>query len=77
MASVEVAPVGVADWYAHPRDDLSQVMEGQATMLATGQPPRQAMAGDGFVIPIGVTPYAHNAGAAPTKLVDALLVETG
>lgn len=77
VAKVEVAPGGVAGWHTHPGDEISYVMEGEATLLIAGQPPRQVKAGEGFVIPGGVVHNAKNDGAAPIKLVGVYVVEKG
>lgn len=77
VARVEVAPGGVAGWHTHPGDEISYVMEGEATLLIAGQAPRQVKAGEGFVIPAGVVHNAKNDGAAPIKLVGVYVVEKG
>ena len=77
VARVEVAPGGIAGWHTHPGDEISYVMEGSATLLVAGQPPRQVAAGEGFVIPAGVVHNAKNDGAAPIKLVGVYVVEKG
>ena len=77
VARVEVAPGAVAGWHTHPGDEISYVMEGEATLLIAGQPPRQVKAGEGFVIPGGVVHNAKNDGAAPIKLVGVYVVEKG
>lgn len=75
IARVEVAPGGVAGWHTHPGDEISYVMEGTATVLIAGQPPRQVAAGDGFVIPAGVVHNAKNDGASAVKLVGVYVVD--
>ncbi len=77
VARVEVAPGGVAGWHTHPGDEISYVMEGEATLLMAGQAPRQVKAGEGFVIPAGVVHNAKNDGAVPIKLVGVYVVEKG
>jgi quercetin dioxygenase-like cupin family protein len=77
VARVEVAPGGVAGWHTHPGDEISYVMEGEATLMMAGQPPRQVKAGEGFVIPAGVVHNAKNDGAVPIKLVGVYVVEKG
>ena len=75
VARVEIAPGGVAGWHTHPGDEISYIMEGSATLMLAGQPPRQVSAGEGFVIPAGVVHNAKNDGASPTKLVGVYVVE--
>ena len=77
IARVEVAPGGVAGWHTHPGDEISYVIEGEATLLIAGQPPRKVPAGAGFVIPAGVVHNARNDGATATKLVGIYVVEKG
>lgn len=77
VARVEIAPGGVAGWHTHPGDEISYVMDGAATLMVAGQPPRQVAAGEGFVIPAGVVHNAKNDGASPIKLVGVYVVEKG
>jgi quercetin dioxygenase-like cupin family protein len=77
VARVEVAPGGVAGWHTHPGDEISYVMEGEATLMIAGQAPRKVGAGDGFVIPAGVVHNARNDSATAVKLVGVYVVEKG
>ena len=77
VARVEIAPGGIAGWHTHPGDEISYVMDGAATLMIAGQPPRQVKAGEGFVIPAGVVHNAKNDGAAAVKLVGVYVVEKG
>jgi quercetin dioxygenase-like cupin family protein len=77
IARVEVAPGGKAGRHTHPGDEISYVMEGEATLLVDGQPPRKVKAGESFVIPAGVVHDAHNDSNAPIKLVGVYVVEKG
>jgi quercetin dioxygenase-like cupin family protein len=77
VARVEIAPGGVAGWHTHPGDEISYVMEGAATLMIAGQPPRQVAAGEGFVISAGVVHNAKNDGASAIKLVGVYVVEKG
>ena len=77
IARVEVAPGAKAGRHTHSGDEISYVMEGEATLLVDGQPPRQVKAGESFVIPAGVVHDAHNNGTAPIKLVGVYVVEKG
>ena len=77
VARVEVAPGGVAGWHTHPGDEISYVMDGEATLMVAGQPPRKVAAGEGFVIPAGVVHNAKNDGATALKLVGVYVVEKG
>ena len=77
IARVEVAPGAKAGRHTHPGDEISYVLEGEATLLIDGQPPRSVKAGESFVIPAGVVHDAHNDGAVPIKLVGVYVVEKG
>jgi quercetin dioxygenase-like cupin family protein len=77
VARVEVAPGAKAGRHTHPGDEISYVLEGEATLLVDGQPPRVIKAGESFVVPAGVVHDAHNDGAIPTKLVGVYVVEKG
>lgn len=77
IARVEVAPGAAAGWHNHPGDEISYVLEGEATLLVAGQAPRRVAAGEAFVIPAGVVHNAINNGTMPTKLVGVYVVEKG
>lgn len=77
VARVEIAAGGVAGWHTHPGDEISYIMEGEATLLVAGQAPRKIAAGEGFVIPAGVVHSAKNEGKVATKLVGVYVVEKG
>ncbi len=77
VARVDVAPGAKAGRHTHPGDEISYVLEGEATLLIDGQPPRQVKAGESFVIPAGVVHDAHNNGSSPIKLVGVYVVEKG
>jgi len=77
IARVEVAPGGVAGWHTHPGDEISYVVEGEATLMIAGQAPRKVAAGQGFVIPAGIVHNAKNDGATAIKLVGVYVVEKG
>ena len=77
IARVEVAPGAKAGRHTHPGDEISYVMEGEATLLIDGQPPKKVKAGESFVIPAGIVHDAHNDSNAPIKLVGVYVVEKG
>ncbi len=77
VARVEVAPGAMAGWHTHPGDEISYVMEGEATLLIAGQAPRKLAAGEAFVVPAGTVHNAMNHGSTPTKLVGVYVVEKG
>ena len=77
VARVEVAPGAKSGRHTHPGDEISYVMEGEATLLVDGQPPKQIKAGESFVVPAGVVHDAHNNGSAALKLIGVYVVEKG
>ncbi|MDB5930710.1 MAG: hypothetical protein JWR60_2417 [Polaromonas sp.] len=77
VARVEVAPGAKAGRHTHPGDEISYVLEGEATLLVDGQPPRQVKAGESFVVPAGVVHDAHNNGTTATRLLGVYVVEKG
>ena len=77
VARVEVAPGAKAGRHTHPGDEISYVMEGEATLLVDGQPPKVVKAGESFVVPAGVVHDAHNNGTTATKLLGVYVVEKG
>jgi quercetin dioxygenase-like cupin family protein len=77
VARVEVAPGAEAGRHTHPGDEISYVMEGEATLLVDGQPPRQVKAGESFVVPAGVVHDAHNNGSTAARLLGVYVVEKG
>ena len=77
VARVEVAPGAKAGRHTHPGDEISYVIEGEATLLIDGQPPKTFKAGESFVIPAGTVHDAHNATGSPVRLVGVYVVEKG
>ncbi|SFB91308.1 Cupin domain-containing protein [Polaromonas sp. OV174] len=77
VARVDVAPGAKAGRHTHPGDEISYVLEGEATLLVDGQAPRQVKAGESFVVPAGVVHDAHNNGSNPIKLIGVYVVEKG
>ncbi len=77
VARVEITPGAMAGWHNHPGDEISYVLEGEATLFIAGQAPRKVMAGESFVVPGGVVHNALNSGTIPTKLVGVYVVDKG
>jgi quercetin dioxygenase-like cupin family protein len=77
VARVEIAPGGVAGWHTHPGDEITYLMEGEATLMIAGQPNRKVSAGEGFVIPAGTVHNAKNDTGAAVRLVGVYVVEKG
>ena len=77
VARVEVAPGAKAGRHTHPGDEISYVLEGEATLLVDGQPPRVVKAGESFVVPAGAVHDAQNEGSTPTRLIGVYVVEKG
>ena len=77
VARVDVAPGGKAGRHTHPGDEISYVLEGEATLLIDGQPPRVVKAGESFVVPAGTVHDAHNTTTSTVKLVGVYVIEKG
>lgn len=77
VARVDVAPGAKAGRHTHPGDEISYVLEGEATLLIDGQAPRLVKAGESFVIPAGIVHDAHNNTASAVKLLGVYVVEKG
>ena len=77
VARVEVAPGAKAGRHTHPGDEIGYVLEGEATLLIDGQPPRQVKAGESYVVPAGIAHDAHNNGSTAIKLLGVYVVEKG
>lgn len=77
VARVEVAAGGAAGRHTHPGDEIRHVVDGIATLLTAGQPPRNVESGEAFVIPTGVPHDARNDSGAPIRLVGVYVVEKG
>ena len=77
VARVEVAPGGVAGWHTHPGEEISDVTDGEVTLMIAGQPPRKVAAGGAFVIPAGTVHNGKNDGTTIVKLVTVYVVEKG
>ena len=76
-AIAEIAPGGAAGRHTHPGVETSYVMEGSATLLIDGEPPRLLKAGDSFTIPMGKVHDAKVEGNTPLKVIVTYVVEKG
>ena len=77
VARVDVGPGLKAGRHTHPGDEISYVLEGEATVMRAGQAPQKVPAGQAFVIPAGVVHNAKNEGTSAVKLVGVYVVEKG
>ena len=77
VASVEIAPGGVADWHTHPGDEATLVIQGEIEVFMAGKPAHTYKGGEGFVIPAGTVHSAKNHATAPVKLAGVYFVEKG
>jgi quercetin dioxygenase-like cupin family protein len=66
---IAMDPGAVVAEHSHPNEQLGVVVEGSLTLTAAGTP-REAVTGDAYVVPTGMT---HSAVAGPEGV---LLVET-
>ncbi len=76
-AIAEIAAGASAGRHTHPGVETGYVMEGSATLLIDGQPPRLLKAGDGFTIPDAKVHDAKVEGNAPLKVLSTYIVEKG
>ena len=76
-AIAEVAAGASAGRHTHPGVETSYVMEGSATLLIDGQPPRLLKAGDSFTIPNEKVHDAKVEGNTPLKVLTTYVVEKG
>jgi quercetin dioxygenase-like cupin family protein len=72
----EVAPHAAAGRHSHFGTEVGYLIEGEATMMIDGQPPRMLKAGDSYLVPAGVI---HDAKAGPkgAKVIATYVVEKG
>lgn len=77
LGMAEIAPGGTTGRHTHFGVETGYVLEGGATMLIDGQPPREMKAGDTYLIPAGVVHEAKVSGAAPGKVLATYVVEKG
>jgi quercetin dioxygenase-like cupin family protein len=77
IARIELAPGASSGRHTHPGDEISYVLEGEGEVLVEGRSPMFVKAGDGLVIPGGVTHDARNSGKQTLKLVGVYVVEKG
>lgn len=69
-ANVEAAP------HTHPGHEATYVVEGEATLMVAGEPPRALKAGDSFTVQAGVV-HSARSGPRPGKLFATFVVEKG
>ena len=77
VARVEIAGGGRAGRHTHPGDEITYVLEGEATLVIDGDRPKVVKAGESFVVPAGLVHDAHNMTGAPLKVVAVYVVEKG
>ncbi len=72
----EIAPNFSVGRHSHPGVESGYIMEGEATLLVEGQPPRELKVGDSYVVPAGIV---HDAKAGPkgAKAIATYVVEKG
>lgn len=72
----EVAPDMAVGRHFHFGTEVGYLIEGEATMMIDGQPPRPLKAGDSYIVPAGVI---HDAKAGPkgAKVIATYVVEKG
>lgn len=70
----EIAPNVSIGRHTHPGVESGYIIEGEATMLVDGQPPRTLKSGDSYVVPAGAV---HDARTGPkgAKAIVTYVVE--
>ena len=76
VALAELPPGAAAGRHTHPGEEVSYGLEGAATLLVDGQPPRELKAGDSFMIPAGVI-HDAKVGDKASKVLATYIVEKG
>ncbi len=76
-ALAELIVGGTAPRHTHPGEELAYVLEGTATLLVDGKPPRDVKPGDVFFIPAGTVHSVKNTGNVPWKVVGNYFLEAG
>ena len=76
IGTAEIQPDVSIGRHSHFGVEAGYVLEGEATLMLDGQPPKAIKAGDSYVIPAGVV---HDAKAGPkgTKVLATYVVEKG
>lgn len=76
IGSAEIQPGVSIGRHSHFGVEAGYVLEGEATLMLDGQPPKMIKAGDSYAIPAGVV---HDAKAGPkgAKVLATYVVEKG
>jgi len=77
LGLAEIAPGVGAGRHTHPGVETGYVLEGSASLLIDGEPPRQLNAGDSYTIPAGRVHDARTVGDKPVKVLATYVVEKG
>lgn len=77
LMSVALQPSGAVPMHTHPGDCVGSVIEGTVELLVEGQPPRRVAAGETYANPRGTPHGFRNAGDAPARLLNSLVVDKG
>lgn len=73
---VEIAANSTVPRHTHPGTVMGYVLEGENTVLLSGQAPRTLAAGEEFTVPPGVAHEEHT-GAQAAKILAVFTVEKG
>ncbi len=77
LGLAEIAPGGTTGRHTHFGVETGYVLEGGATMIIDGQPPREVKAGESYLIPAGVVHEAKVHGSGAAKVLATYVVEKG
>lgn len=77
VIDVNIAPGSASPMHMHPGECFGFVVAGAIEVLVEGQPPKRVETGQAFTNLKGSVHGFRNAGDAPVKLVNFLVVEKG
>lgn len=68
---------GVVAPHTHPGVEMGYVLDGQALLKISGQPPRSLAAGDSFSVPQRTVHSVENTGSGALTMLSTYVVEKG
>jgi quercetin dioxygenase-like cupin family protein len=68
---------GLVPRHTHPGLEMGYVLQGRATLMIQGQPPRPLVAGDSFAIPARTIHSVRNDAPATLIMLSTYVVEQG
>lgn len=77
LLAISIAPGGTSGRHTHPGDCYGTVFEGTVELRVDGREPRRVSAGDAWHNARGVVHELRNAGDAPVRVVNTLVIDKG